>query len=70
MVVMAARRAMVAVVDHRHPLLALPQTLVQGKTTTKEMPDQGRPIRDSPCCVYVEVSDGLLCMDFVVECCG
>ncbi|KAH9958493.1 hypothetical protein BC827DRAFT_567449 [Russula dissimulans] len=43
--------AAAAVVDRRHPLLALAQ-----------------PIRDNPCCSYIEVSDDLLCGIFLVYC--
>jgi len=41
-----AALAVVAVVDQRHPLLALAQTPAQGKIATKE-------------CSYIEVSDFL-----------
>jgi len=55
MAVMAAVAA-VAVVDHRHPLLALAQTPAQGETATKEIPDQGP---HNPSWLYIEVSDYL-----------
>jgi len=47
-----AAPAVVGVVDHRHPLLALAHTPAQGKTTTEEW---------GPRCLYTEVSDDLMC---------
>jgi hypothetical protein len=47
--------AAVVVVDLVH------RVLTQGKITTK-IPEQGHPIwNNSPCCLYIEVSDDLSC---------
>jgi len=47
-----AALAVVAVVHHRHLLLALARTLAQRKTETKEL---------GPRFLYIEVSDDLMC---------
>jgi len=57
-----AALAVVVVVDHRYPLLALAHKPAQGKIATKE--------RDNPRYLYVEVSDDLSCGILFVYCCG